>query len=364
MAGNELLYGLIALGGAVMVLVLGINLYQDRKHRREAEKAFRSEHRDVLLEASPTVDAAIRAAAGDGRIEPAPAPASRMAQPAPIGRATEPELPPEVQAIDFLARIEAPAGIVAGMLVTSAGGPLSQLPRVVRWYALDDEALRWDAVDGHAARTCTRMVAALQLADRRGPVSERELDVFIAAIQRVCDQQLAVPRFADRADALGLAQDVDRFCASVDIQIAINVVAGEQPFPGTKLRGLAEAAGLQLDRDGCFHARDEHGRTQFVLSNRDASLFSAEALRHLVCDGVTLSLDVPRVLNGAETFNRMALLARQLSDALGGSMVDDNRRPLGDGALALIAGQIREFHEQMARQGIPAGSAIALRLFG
>jgi hypothetical protein len=44
-------------------------------------------------------------------------------------------------------------------------------------------------------------------------------------------------------------------------------------------------------------------------------------------------------------------------------VVDDNRSPFGDKAVGLIRSQIEQFQGQMAEQGIPAGSPLALRLF-
>jgi len=360
MAGNELLYGLIGSGAGVVVLVLGYNAWQERKARRNAEKAFRSEHRDVLLEGAGAASGPAEPVEPGGRLEPA---SSRIPAQPPIGRAAEPELPLEARAIDCVARIEAPAGVIGGALVQGAGGPLSQVHRAVRWYGFDDAAHAWVALDAGDKRSFTRMSAAMQLADRRGAVGEREVDAFCAAIQRVCDQFMAVPRFMDRAEALTLAQGVDQFCAALDIQIAVNVVAGEQAFPGTKLRGLAEAAGLVLDGDGCFHARDDAGQSLFVLANRDAAMFSPESLRHGSSSGVTLSLDVPRVAGGIEAFDRMVALARQFAGALHGHLVDDNGKALSDASLSMIRTQVQQFQEQMDRQGVPAGSLLALRLF-
>lgn len=359
MAGNELLYGLIGSGAGMVVLVVGYNAWQERKARRNAEKAFRSEHRDVLLEGANTASAADPVEPG-GRVEPASA---KIPQQPPIGRAAEPELPLDSRAIDCVVRIEAPAGVVGGAVVNGAGGPLAQIHRAVRWFGFDDGEHAWVALDAADERTFTRLSAAMQLADRRGAVGERELDAFMAAIQRVCDQFMAVPRFMDRAEALTLAQSVDQFCAALDIQIAVNVVAGEQAFAGTKLRGLAESAGLVLDRDGCFHARDDAGNSLYVVANRDAALFSPESLRQGSCSGVTLSLDVPRAANGTEVFDRMIAFARQLASSLHGYLVDDNSRALSDASLSMIRGQIQQFQEQMERQGMPSGSRLALRLF-
>ncbi|WP_417066734.1 cell division protein ZipA C-terminal FtsZ-binding domain-containing protein [Niveibacterium terrae] len=367
MAGNELLYGLLGLGLGVLVLVFSYNQWLERKHRKLAEQAFRSEHRDVLLEGSaePTElrEEPVEPVADEEfeeRIEPASA---KIPPAAPIGRAADPALPMEAIAIDAVIRIEAPAGLVASAVVSAAGGPLAQLQRQVRWYGLSQETYKWVPVDENDSHAYTRIAVAMQLADRRGPANERELEIFIAAIQRVCDQFLAVSSFGERAESLELGRSADEFCAATDVQIAINVVAGELPFAGTKLRGLAEAAGLKLNNDGSFHAADENGQLLFVLASRDATLFSTETLRQGTSRGVTLTLDVPRVASGVFAFDRMSALAIHLAESFNGSVVDDNGHALSSASLNGIRTQIQQFQQQMNQQGIPAGSPLALRLF-
>ncbi len=362
MADNELLYGLIGLGCASVVLVLCYNAWQERKHRRTAEKAFRSEHRDVLLEgdAEEPAEPAFTTEPVNERIEPA---ASRIAPTQPIGRMAEPELPGDARAIDCVVRIEAPAGIQGGALVSGAGGPLSQIKRPIAWYALSEETHRWLPLDANEQESYTRFAVALQLADRRGPISERDYDVFIAAIERVCEQFPAVPQIGEREETLELAQHVDQFCAAVDVQIALNIVAGNHPFAGTKIRGLAEAEGLKLEGDDCFHKRDEDGHTLFVVSNLDPGSFPADALKKMASSGLTLSIDVPSVADGVRVFDRMVVFARHLAHALGGKLVDDNRRELNEVAITTIRNEILGIQDEMKRLGIPAGSPLALRLF-
>ena len=62
-----------------------------------------------------------------------------------------------------------------------------------------------------------------------------------------------------KRQALDAAAKLDEFCASVDIQIGINVISQGQAFPGTKLRALAEAAGMVADGEGHFVRYDEEG---------------------------------------------------------------------------------------------------------
>jgi FtsZ-interacting cell division protein ZipA len=143
----------------------------------------------------------------------------------------------------------------------------------------------------------------------------------------------------------------------------VNVVSSGAPFAGTKLRGLAEAAGLALREDGMFHAEDDSGATLYTLSNLEAVPFAGEEMKGLATNGITFMLDVPRVVGGPRAFDRMIVLAKQFAGSLGGTLVDDNRAPLSDSALDVIHDKIIEVEQRMASQGLTAGGTQALRLF-
>ncbi|MDO6385446.1 MULTISPECIES: cell division protein ZipA C-terminal FtsZ-binding domain-containing protein [unclassified Uliginosibacterium] len=372
MSGNELQYGLIGLSVIAILALVIYNLWQERRARKTAEQAFRSTHHDVLLDGD--AEAVIPPAPG-GRMEPGlqrdiPSAASRGSDtPAMAARASvlprqqEPSLPWELQAIDCAVSIEAPAGVSASALYTAQQEALSGNQRNLAWFGWNDNDNEWFEIDARTPGSINRACVTLQLADRRGALTEKELDRFNERLARVCDQFLAVPRLPAKADTLARAHEIDQFSSEVDIQIAVNVVSAAAPFAGTKIRGLAEAAGLQLGNDGCYHALDDAGLGQFVLANQENTLFSVEQLKHLQTPGLTLVLDVPRALNPASTFERMVRLAQHLADSLGGVLVDDNRNPLTERSIQLIRSQIGQFELQMERQSMPAGSLIALRLF-
>ena len=113
-------------------------------------------------------------------------------------------------------------------------------------------------------------------------------------MQDLADQLTAIADLPARQQALDNAAKLDGFCASVDIQIGINVVAQAQAFAGTKLRALAEAAGMVIDGDGRFVRCDEDGNVLYVLLNLEAVGFSVDAMKTMSTHGVTFLLDVPR----------------------------------------------------------------------
>lgn len=363
MAISELQMGLVGVGGVAVVGIFAFNKWQERKHRKQNEQAAASVQEPVLSEL-PTGTPAERVEPVITDEAPARAVPSAQAVKDASARRVPPLLPPEVdERADWVIRIESIEPLLAARLWQAATQLLDGVAKPLRWFGFSDSGNRWEAVNAHSAGTYHWVCAALQLVDRRGPASEGDLMHLTDSLQHMCDMLMAIPSLPARNEALARAAELDRFCAGVDIQIGVNVVARTQAFPGTKLRGLAEAAGLELLGDGCFHARDEFGTSQFVLSNLEPVLFAAEEMRTLNTKGVTLMLDVPRVADGVRVFERMMAFAQQLAESLNGAVVDDNRSPFGEKAIGLIRAQIEQFQGQMGECDIAPGSPLAQRLF-
>lgn len=374
---SDLQLSLIGLGVALVGGVFAYNKWQERKHRKLAERVFRGDHPDVLLgkRQSETVQAEDSDAE---RIEPVIQPAAQAGEPEayaavpgsaapadPQGLRVAAEPPQELAdpAIDCVVRFESAELIGGPYLWQAQHQSMSKLSKPVCWSGVNERTGVWEPLTAHGVGDYRRLRAALQLADRRGPLTDAELTVFLNGVQRLADEFLAVADMPARNDVLARAAEIDRFCAGVDIQIGINVVAAGAPFAGTKLRGLTEAAGMTLREDGMFHAGDEAGATQYTLSNLEAAPFAAEEMKSFATHGITFTLDVPRVAAGPRAFDRMIAMAKQFAGSLGGTLVDDNRAPLADSALDVIHDKIVEIEQRMAEQGLIAGGPQALRLF-
>lgn len=384
---NELQAGLIAAGVAVVVGIFAVNKWQEARHKRMAEKIFSSEHRDVLLDETgetsgsgeekpvrttlrpvppPAVVSAFVGTPGVPAVEQADEGEQHRAVPDGQAAADIPEPPLTLldERVDCIIHLECPEPVAASLFWPAQQDALPRLSRVLLWFGLNEKKGDWDVLNGHSAGRYRRLCVGLQLVDRRGPVTDSEMRSFMAGLGPLGDRFQAVVDVAPELDMVPRAQELDKFCAQVDVQIGVNVVSRDgSGFPGTKLRGVAEAAGLSLLGDGAFHVQDDLGRTLYTLSNRDGQPFAAENMKALTTAGVTLSLDVPRVPDGPGVFNRMFLVAQQLAQTLNGTVVDDNGAPLNEASVAMIRSKIAEFQQAMAQRGIVAGSAIALRLF-
>lgn len=398
---SDLQIALIGAGIAVVAGVWGYNKWLERRHWQLADKIFRGGQADVLLGAEETAEAGLATIPAIepsterlepaerlepvARIEPAerPEPTDRpepTERPAPvpdkIAQASEaaaaagplplPALPPELadDIADCLIRLDFVEPVAAPGLWASQSRWAGQVDKTMSWLGFDEVSGHWQALSGHDANRYLVIVVALQLADRRGAVSDAALSAFLDGTRDIASQCAGVVDLPKHDDVLMHARGLDEFCAGVDLQLGVNIVSTPAaPFAGTKLRGLAEAAGLQLQADGSFHAIDDRGRTRFKLGNIGAERFEAESMKSLATHGVTLSLDVPRVADGPAVFDAMLVVARQLTQGLGGSLVDGQGHPLSAEMIAAIRAKVGELQQKMALHQIVAGSVRAQRLF-
>ncbi len=295
--------------------------------------------------------------------------ATGLATATPPLRAAEKLVSPE-STIDYVAEVEALQPIAAAK-VAELSRKLAEAGKPVHCSVFNPRSAAWEiglfdtagSGVGNGAARYTKFRCAIQLADRQGAVSEAQLRMFRAAVTDFASQNRASFECPPVQPALSAARRLDRFCVEADIAIGINVLAEQKPFSGTKIRALAEAAGMKLEQDGAFHMPSEHGATLFTLTNRDSAPFFPEQIRNMTTQGLTLLLDVPRVAAGNRVFNQMIQLGRSLAATLEGKLVDDNRRALNESEFEAIRHQITTVLAAMDAQKISAGSPEALRLF-
>lgn len=321
------------------------------------------------IEADPR-EPAPAAAAPAALQQPSPPAEPRGAVPRPpeaapaAGGLSEEEGVPAIlvsPAIDYVARFELVDAVPGAQLLDSQQELLDRINKPVSWAGLNERSGQWERVleEGEYRR----LRVGLLLADRRGPLGEADLLTFQGAMQALADELMAAVDLPPREPALSNAIALDQFCANVDIQIGLNLVSQGQVFPGTKIRALAEAAGMVLDASGRFVRCDDDGNVLYTLENQESAGFSAEAMRTMSTHGIAFMLDVPCVSHGDRVFMQMLDLARRMAEVLHGVLVDDNRRPLTEAMLEPFRRQIGQYQAQLAARGIPAGGPLAVRLF-
>ncbi|MBK8522701.1 MAG: cell division protein FtsZ [Betaproteobacteria bacterium] len=263
--------------------------------------------------------------------------------------------------IDYMASFELVEEISGDQILRSQHELLARVSKPIGWAGYNDRTREWERVV--AEGSYRRLRVGLLLANRQGPLGEADLLTFHGAMQNLADELMAVADLPPRDGALNAAIALDQFCANVDIQIGLNVISQGTLFPGTKIRALAEAAGMVLDSSGRFVRCDDDGNVLYTLVNQESVGFAAEAMKNLSTHGLVFILDVPCVSHGDRVFAQMLDLARRMADTLHGVLVDDNRRPLTEAMLDPFRRQIGQYQSQLSAKGLPAGSPLTQRLF-
>ncbi|PKO42133.1 MAG: cell division protein FtsZ [Betaproteobacteria bacterium HGW-Betaproteobacteria-4] len=403
---TELQLGLIGLGATAVVGVFGYNKWQEYRQRKVAEAVLKPHHADILLDDGPaasTPPAVERSepetsvetlAQSHERVEPVfvdphptmpsddmvAAPADEPTPEAPVFAspaevAPEPaddapelpaiELPAELldPRLEFIVAMELVEAVSAMDIIHSQRPALVRLSKPVHWVGYNERSREWERLAADSELKVRRLRVGLQLVNRLGPLAEGDINTFITAMNALADELMAVADMPS-SRVLEQAAEIDQFCAAVDLEIGLNLVSRGSAFSGTKIRALAEAAGMVLGMSGVFTRYDDSGRVLFSLQNYENAPFTAESLRTMTTHGLTFLLDVPRVDHGERTFMQMTEIAKRFAETLNGALVDDNRQPLSDSQLDHIR---REFigkpQATMASFSLTAGSPQALRLF-
>ncbi|AUH49658.1 cell division protein FtsZ [Chromobacterium sp. ATCC 53434] len=392
---SELQIGVLILGGGVIALVVGFNMFQEWRFRKRTHQAFARPHGDVLLDVPKNN---VRDGMRADRMEPV------LLDDEPDDADMEPfepqlpdEPPPARPSQDFAAvaaaGVEVPVmddeeeaelaldsadhqALVVAMLDPSldfiaevlfhephelAAMPRFNVGKRTQLIGRTERGL-WKVAEALPGTRYKQINVSMQMVDRSGAVSEQELAAFCQQVSRFAEDHDAAVSFPQRQQKLVAARELDRFCADVDVLIGINIVP-KSSIEGARLRSFAEAAGLQLEPDGAFHYLADSGNTLYSLVAADQMPFTFHTLLDKSFPALTLLFDVPRVAGGVDVFDRAVYFAHQLAQEFDAQLVDDNRRALSDAGLARIRDQLLHIYGSMDDRGIAPGSVAALRLF-
>jgi hypothetical protein len=406
---SSLQLGLVVAGVLLVVGVILFNRWQERRIRQRIDAAFATEG-DKPQASGARVEPTLRGSA-ESRAVPAAAPTAIEATAAVPGTEVEhdPDWRPPMDSVvgphgvlgdapivedaEADAPVEGPAtprsrGAASAATTVAApdadietivmvqptrpatAGALSaglhaRIGKPVRWYGRREPRGPWQRLVTDSRGEYGEFAACMLLADRNGPATASQIETFQ---KLVADVAASLPG-AFTASPLGeeaqRAEALDRLCAELDMQIGLTVrKTPPATIAGTRLRGVAEAAGFRLSPTGRFEwVQDDTGAVLFTLQNVTDEAFTAESLRTGATSGVVFLLDVPRVVDPPRAFDQMKLAAKRMAQTVGGELVDDNGRLLNDAGLAAIREQVAGGDAALRRYNIEPGSPRALKLF-
>ncbi len=212
------------------------------------------------------------------------------------------------------------------------------------------------------------LALAIQLVDSRGPIDETELNTFAQVGLKLADTLHRPTKFSlTFEEALARAKELQVFSEAYDVIAGINIMAREQPFRGRAIEQAAERAGLKLGARNIFHMKSDLSpgcRHLFSMANLfQPGDFDPQAWDRFETRGLALFMSVPCAHHPASVFVKMITAAKVLSEALGGELLDQEKKPLNDKGLAIIRSQIDMIDKRMTEYGVVPGSRAALRLF-
>jgi hypothetical protein len=224
-----------------------------------------------------------------------------------------------------------------------------------------DQASSWESLQ--AGGRYEEVRASVQLANRSGALNELEFSEFVTGVQFLADAIDGAPDFPDMLDTVQMARELDGFAAQCDAQLSVNVRSDGAPWSANYVQSVAAQDGLLLSRDGTrFVKLDAKQNPVFMLQFEDTN-FLRDDLTYKGGEIITLLLDVPVADEDILPFRLMCDYAASLSQRIGAHVVDDQRRPLPESALLAIEKQLLTLYARLEQAGIPAGSAVARRLF-
>jgi FtsZ-interacting cell division protein ZipA len=404
---SDLQIAMIVLGVALVAAVWFYNRWIEKKHRQRAEQMLPRTADDVLQAREPAkTEPGIAPLAHDEPAirtirepwqPPQPQPIKQSAVP-PEPSFMDPDLPldPEMASLansaevdllldieeqvqdavsipvpdewgdgraDCLLRMEFVAPVPLPVLWEEHRDWSSRIDKPIQWLGLDEKSGHWRTLFPQDSGSVKHLAVALQLVDRLGAVNDETLKTFVDGASRLAQRFVGQVEAPPVATLLERAQELDAFCASVDLQLSVHVLPQSTAhLSGALLKPLLDQCGLKLEGER-FVATDETGAEAFALIGRSATSFPAERVAAVELIDLIFSLDVPRVTTGAQTFDRMVAFARQCATSLGGQLADAHRKPLPEVTIATIRGRIEELQNRMADRGIAAGGVRALRLF-
>ncbi|MCO5100298.1 MAG: hypothetical protein M9885_05295 [Burkholderiaceae bacterium] len=201
-----------------------------------------------------------------------------------------------------------------------------------------------------AGRSYRAVRIGILMANRNGALNAMEFSEFVGAVQAIADALSARAEMPAMGSVLARARDLDATCAQLDVQIGVNVEAPEAVEPA-QLAMLAPALSL-VERGSHRYVRSgPQGETLFTLGFADSP------------SRLTFVLDVPRVAASQQPFAAMVQAASACAQRLGATLVDDTGRPLSAASLAQISRQLGQRYESLEAIGLPAGSALACKVF-
>jgi hypothetical protein len=224
-----------------------------------------------------------------------------------------------------------------------------------------------------AGQQYSLLQTGVQLANRAGALNELEYSEFVLKTQALADALGGAVDLPDMLDAMARARELDAFAQAHDAQLNVTLRASRTAWSAGYVQQLAARLGFV---DGVLPGRmvlpraTSHSPVSAGLPHQAAltlhydpqAATSADPAMTAIRE-VTLSLDVPQVPRAERPYERLRAVATTLAQQMDGRLGDDAGRLLVVEDLDRIGAELEALYDALEAHELPAGSALARRLF-
>lgn len=210
---------------------------------------------------------------------------------------------------------------------------------------------------------------AIQLADREGGMSKKELHDFQQMVLEFSNKFDAPFEFSmDLDEALEQAKLLDQIGRRYDSMAVLNVVPKNKAgFRMADLESCARDLMMSSDKNGIFlktSGYKDNVKVLFRLACTDGSgQFGISSASTTAVHDLVVYMKVPATEEPDTVFQEMVQDASSLATWLEGKVVDRNGRAMNQRSFSVLMQQIAEISSNMHKDGLIPGDAVCKKLF-
>ena len=221
----------------------------------------------------------------------------------------------------------------------------------------------WEPIQ--STQTYSQLQAGLQLANRSGAINDIEFSEYVVKTQNFCDVIGAQPDFADMMEVVSRARELDQFGSPRDAQLSFTIRAVKAAWSVGYVQLQASKLGFVAGSlPGKMIVPSSTVGAGALLSLRiDTQAAMADDPEQSAVRDLRLELDVGHVSAAFTPYTRMRDIAETLCHDMDGALTDDSGVTLSPQTLDQIGQDVLALYAELASRDVPAGSALARRLF-
>ena len=280
------------------------------------------------------------------------------------------DLPELDYQIEFVARLPGSKPVLRDEVLRIYRDYQTKLSKSTQIYGKDASAGIWTELEKQdETAQFLDLGATIQLADRRGPISEHELNRFSQMMLTMGEAFGRSFRFSmDFDDALQQSAMLDSIGRKFDAIAVLNLVSKRRPgFTWRDFTSCMDDLSLNRSANGVYvksrPGKPDERRPLYSISPTDSSGNISQQSDKQPIHDIVLYMNVPATVNPEKTFEMMVNDAIQLQAWLEAKMVDHKGHTMSNKTLAAISEQVESISRAMAQEGLKPGSPLTNRLF-